>query len=109
MATAEELELARTIRREFSKRPIDSTRLEITCIRGRIYLSGTLSFDKEQGNESVRVKDEVAYLVQLIQRLPPVKQVIVECRMKERDSADAGQTAGHDQRHGKFHDHGRGH
>jgi hypothetical protein len=87
MATSEEMELARAIRRMFAKKPIDSTRLEIQCIRGRVYLSGNITGTRDQAG--VTVKGEVGDLVLQISRMAGVKQLINECKMVEPKPKEA--------------------
>lgn len=86
MATVEEVNLARDIRRLFAKRPIDSGRLEIQCIRGRVYLSGIITAQKEE--VGVVVKSEVQGLIDVISKMSGVKQLFNECKMVEPEKKE---------------------
>ncbi len=101
MATVEEVNLARDIRRVFAKKPIDSGRLEIQCIRGRIYISGIITAQREA--QGVIVKNEVAAVIEQIQKMSGVKQVFNECRVKE---PEVKKKPGHEEHHAAGGGHG---
>ena len=102
MPTTEELELIRTIRREFAKRPIDSTRLEVQVIRGRVYLSGVVATIREEGGVDLKV--EVAGLIERLSKIPIVKQVICDAKLNEEKKREAPQAQGRVP--GRSHGHG---
>ncbi|HEY3331180.1 MAG TPA: BON domain-containing protein [Capsulimonadaceae bacterium] len=101
MATAEEVNLARDIRRMFAKKPVDSTRLEIQCIRGRVYLSGTINVQRDE--VGVNAREEVLAAAELVSRMKGVKQVINELRVvipekkkkPEHEASPGGHGGGH--------------
>ena len=78
MPSLEELELAREIRRQFAKLPIDSKQLEIQVIRGKVYLGGKLGTIK--GVDGVDLKSVVADITERLAKMPKIKQVILETR-----------------------------
>ena len=76
--TGADAELARYVRREFSRRPIDSTRLEVQVVNGRIYLSGTLANLRSQPN--VPLQEEVFLVEKLISGHRDARGVFNQCR-----------------------------
>ncbi|MDR3707904.1 MAG: hypothetical protein P4L33_06370 [Capsulimonadaceae bacterium] len=82
MATAEEMELGRNIRRQFGRTSLDTTRMELTINKGVIYITGTIGPPKDE--VGYYVKGEVGDVVLLIQKMPGVKQVVVGCKMVEQ-------------------------
>lgn len=76
--TGQDAELGRYVRREFSRRPIDSTRLEIQVVGGRIYLSGTLA--KLRSQPGVNLKEEVALAEKIVGGHRDARGVFNSCR-----------------------------
>lgn len=89
--TGQDAELGRYIRREFARRPIDSTRLEIQVVGGRIYLSGTLANLRSQ--PQVNLQEEVALVEKLISGHRDAKGVFNQCRYT-RQRAEEKETHG---------------
>jgi len=85
MASAEDMALLRNVRRELNKLPLDSSRVEISGIKGVIYFTGSISPTKEGGEDGaiIYVKSEMADLVFKLSHMPGVKQVVNGCKMVE--------------------------
>jgi len=74
-------ELMRTIRREFSRRPVDITRMDIQVTMGRVILGGTLTNLRDQ--PLIDLKEELTVLEKILIRNPLVKQLAVQCRINQ--------------------------
>ena len=57
--TGPDAEIARNIRREFAKRPIDTTRVDIQVTGGRVTLAGTVSNLRDKPDVSLEAEMEV--------------------------------------------------
>ena len=80
MPTTAELECARNIRRQFSRRPIDSDLLEISILRGRVFLAGTLKTLREESE--ISLKEEISLITEWVMKnYPDVKQVICDAKL----------------------------
>ena len=71
--TGTDAELARNVRREFGRRPMDSTRLDVQVSAGRITLTGTLAVLREQ--PGVNLQSEVILVTRLLTRDRLVKAI----------------------------------
>ncbi len=90
---AVDVEIARTVRREFGKRPVDTTRLDIQVAQGRVSLGGIVGRLRDQPN--VSLKDEVAMVVKLLMRDRMIKEVqemvrLIETEKEEEDTNTRG-------------------
>ena len=76
-------ELIRTLRREFSRRPVDTTRLDIQVTSGRVIIGGTLANLRDQ--PLVDLKEEMVMLEKIMIRNPMVKQLAIQCRFNQME------------------------
>lgn len=74
-------ELMRTIRREFSKRPVDTTRLDVQVVSGRVTLGGTVTNLRDQ--PLVDLKEELTMIEKILMRNSLVKQLSMQCRINQ--------------------------
>jgi len=77
--TGLDAEMARYVRREFGRRPLESTRLEIQVVQGRIYLSGTLAPLRSQ--PAVHIEDEIAIVEKVISQHRDFRALFNNCRV----------------------------
>jgi hypothetical protein len=68
-----DVEIARTVRREFGKRPVDATRMDVQVSQGRVSLGGILCTLRDQRN--VILKDEVTMVIKQLTRDRNIKEV----------------------------------
>ena len=78
---AVDAELIRLIRREFGKRPVDTTRLDIQVTNGRVILGGTVTNLRDQ--PLVNLSDEMTMLEKILSRNILVKQLAVQVRINQ--------------------------
>jgi hypothetical protein len=86
MATAEELVVIRNIRREFSKTLLDTTRLEISFLKGTIYLTGGVSVLREAVGVSCHA--EMEELILKISKWENIRSVVNGCKMIEQQKPE---------------------
>ncbi len=68
-----DVEIARTVRREFGKRPVDSTRLDVQVSQGRVSLAGIVGMLRDKPD--VILKDEIAHVMKQLMRERIIKDV----------------------------------
>lgn len=78
---AVDVEIARAVRREFGKRPVDCTRLDIQVSQGRVSLSGILGKLRDQPD--VNLKDELTMVMKQLSRERLIKEVQEMVRLVE--------------------------
>lgn len=91
---AVDAELIRLIRREFAKRPVETTRLDIQVTNGRVILGGTLSNLRDQ--PLIDLREELNVLEKILSRSSLVKHLTVQVRLNQMEVKE------------KDHDGGRG-
>ncbi len=82
---AEDAEIIRTVRREFGRRPVDATRLDIQVVSGRVTLAGILCTLRDQ--PGINLKDEVELLMKMLQRDRMIKEVSNNARLIQPEKA----------------------
>jgi len=76
----EDAEMTRMVRREISRRYVDSTHLDVRVMHGVVYLRGWL--DRLRGHyEKVDLRDELAIIHRILIQKPGIRDVIVEVDM----------------------------
>lgn len=87
-------ELLRNLRREFARRPVDITRLDIQVSQGRIIMAGQIAHLRDQPN--VELRDEMAIIEKIFSRNPNCKSLTLQVRFvpKEADEKHEGGTRG---------------
>lgn len=83
--TAEDAEIIRTVRREFGRRPVDATRLDIQVVSGRVTLAGILGTLRDQ--PEINLKDEMELMIKLLQRDRMIKEVSNNARLIQPEKA----------------------
>jgi len=76
-------EIIRTVRREFGRRPVDATRLDIQVVSGRVTLGGILTTLRDQ--RDINLKDEVDTVMKLLMRDRLIKEVSNSARLIEAE------------------------
>ena len=87
--TASDAEIIRNIRREFGKRPVDTTRLDVQVLNGKVTLGGTIAHLRNAPNVSLQAEVEVIH--RLITRDRLVREVFDQlnyARSEEEKSAN---------------------
>ncbi|MCW3058472.1 MAG: hypothetical protein ABIY70_16960 [Capsulimonas sp.] len=91
-------ELIRNIRREFGKRPVDTTRLDIQVTNGRVSLGGMLCRLRDQ--PTIALEEELAKIEKVFMRHPLVKSYTSAVRiMKDEDNKEHEDTRGRIRNH----------
>jgi hypothetical protein len=85
-------ELIRAIRREFGKRPVDTTRLDIQVTNGRVIIGGTLANLRDQ--PTISLKDEITFLEKILMRNSLVKQLSMQCRLNQMEMKEKDEDGG---------------
>jgi hypothetical protein len=80
---AQDAELTRIIRREFAKRPMDITRIDIQCTNGRVSLSGVVTNLRDQ--PTINLRDEMAIIDKMLMRHQMVRQYSNMARLIQFD------------------------
>ena len=85
--------LVRTIRRELSKRPIESARIDVQVLQGRATLAGVVTRLRDQPD--VDLRNELDHVRKQIMRGRDVKEVsvnvrIIEQQVEEKDDNTRG-------------------
>ena len=88
-------EVARTVRRECGRRPIDATRLDVQVVNGRVTLAGIITTLRDQPD--INLKDEMDLIMKLLMRDRLIKEVSCNARLiqperKEEDTGGRGRT-----------------
>jgi hypothetical protein len=86
---AVDAELIRSIRREFGKRPVDTTRLDLQVSNGKVILGGTVANTRDQ--PLVVLKDEMNYLERIFLRNPMVRQLTIQVRFNQNEAKKDGE------------------
>jgi hypothetical protein len=71
--TSTDAEIARNVRREFGKRPVDATRLDVQVTQGRVSLAGIVGQLRDQ--RDINLKDEMSTIIKQLMRDRLVKEV----------------------------------
>ncbi len=74
--------LVRIIRRELSKRPIESARVDVQALQGRVTLAGVVT--RLRDKPDVDLKNELDHVQKQIMRDRSVKEVSVNVRIIEK-------------------------
>jgi osmotically-inducible protein OsmY len=72
--------LRRLVRREFIRRHVDSSLVEVSVVAGVAYLAGVLRAIR---NEPVDLKEEIQTLEQLVRAIPGIRDVVNELEVEE--------------------------
>lgn len=66
-------EIARNVRREFGRRPVDATRLDVQVAQGRVSLAGIVTTLRDQ--RAVNLKEEMALITKQLMRERQIREV----------------------------------
>ncbi|MDO8586041.1 MAG: BON domain-containing protein [Armatimonadota bacterium] len=73
----EDAEMTRMVRREISRRYIDSSNLDVRVMHGVVYLRGWV--DKLRGHhQDVDLKEELEVIHRILMQRPGVRDVVIE-------------------------------
>lgn len=78
-----DVEIARLVRREFGRRPVDATRLDLQVSQGRVTLSGIITTLRDQ--RSVNLKEEIALITKQLMRDRLVREVQDQLRLVQTE------------------------
>ncbi len=81
-----DVELLRALRREFGKRPIDVTRLDIQVSQGRVIVAGQIANLRDQ--PLINLHDEFAIVEKIFSRHPLCKSFTTQVRLIQADVKD---------------------
>ena len=73
--------VVRNVRRELSRRPIESVRIDVQSINGHVTLTGTMT--KLRNQPGVNLEGEVETVTKIIMRDRGVKDVTSQVRLRE--------------------------
>lgn len=76
----EDAEMTRQIRREISRRYVDSSNLDVRVMHGVVYLRGWLETLKGHQNQ-IDLKDEIQVIHRILLAKPGIRDVIVEVEL----------------------------
>lgn len=94
---AEDAEIIRNVRREFGRRPVDATRLDIQVVSGRVTLAGILGTLRDQPD--INLKDEMELMMKLLQRDRLIKEVSNNARLIQPEKVHEDENARGRSRH----------
>jgi hypothetical protein len=83
---AEEILLLRDIRRMFDKRPLDTSRVEISLMRGNVQLNGIIRTPRNLPNTILR--EEVDELEVRLRKDPRVKSLSNACKLVQPEKVE---------------------
>lgn len=76
---AEDAEIIRAVRREFGRRPLDATRLDIQVVAGRVTLAGIVGTLRD--HPDINLKDEMELLMKMLMRDRLIKEISNNARL----------------------------
>jgi osmotically-inducible protein OsmY len=79
----EDAEMTRMVRREVSRRYVDTSKLDVRVMHGVVYLRGTIS--SLRSHPDVDVSEEIQIIERIIRQRPGIRDVINEMEL-ERES-----------------------
>lgn len=79
----EDAEMTRMVRREISRRYVDSTRLDVRVMHGVVYLRGSIG--SLRSHPDVDLTEEILIIERIIRQRPGIRDVINEIEF-ERES-----------------------
>ncbi len=86
-----DVEIARLVRREFARRPVDSTRLDVQSAQGKVSLAGIVTTLRDQ--RDINLKEEIALITKQLMRDRLVREVQDSLRLiqteKEQEEANS--------------------
>lgn len=82
---AEDAEIIRAVRREFGRRPLDATRLDIQVVSGRVTLAGIVGTLRDQPD--INLRDEMELLMKMLTRDRLIKEVSNNARLIQPEKA----------------------
>ena len=88
----EDAEMTRQVRREISRRYIDSTNIDVRVIHGVVYLRGYI--EKLRGHESMGLSEELDIILRILRSRPGIRDVVNEVELGKsglRDSVRASE------------------
>lgn len=80
----EDVEMTRMVRKEISRRYIDSTQLEVRVMHGVVYLRGTIK--SLRSHADIDPKDEISIIERILRQRPGIREVISEVEIDRKSS-----------------------
>lgn len=75
MPKPEDLETARMVRKEFARRPIDTSLMTISIVHGVVYLRGSV---KPMRGHTFDMKEELEILSKILRQRPGIRDVVID-------------------------------
>lgn len=72
----EDAEMTRSIRRDISRRYVDSTSVDVRVMHGVVYLRGYL--ENLRGHEEVNLREEADIIIRILRQRPGIRDVVNE-------------------------------
>lgn len=72
----EDAEMTRSIRRDISRRYVDSTNVDVRVMHGVVYLRGRL--DYLRGYENIDLREEIEIIIRILRQRPGIRDVVNE-------------------------------
>jgi hypothetical protein len=88
----EDAEMTRSVRREISRRYVDTNNVDVRVIHGIVYLRGWI--DRLRGYESMSLVEELEIILRILRGRPGVRDVVCEVELGRpglRESVKASQ------------------
>ncbi|MEO7454263.1 MAG: hypothetical protein ABIV13_05820 [Fimbriimonadales bacterium] len=80
MPRPEDMEAAKTVRKEFARRPIDTSLMMVTTAHGVVRLGGQV---KAMRGHQMDIRSEMALIAKVLKQKPGIRDVVLDCIMRE--------------------------
>ena len=81
----EDVEIGKLVRHEFSRRPVDITRVDIQVTNGRVVFGGVLLTLRDRPD--VNLESELELIMKQLMRVRRIKEVTSNMRLMEKDNS----------------------
>jgi hypothetical protein len=79
MADPKDVAATKMVRQEFSKRNLDTTRADLRCTHGVVYIRGSVGFIKGGPTD---VRKEIETIAKVLRTKAGIKDVVIDCTMR---------------------------
>ena len=80
MPRPEDMEATKAVRKEFARRPIDTTLMMVTSAHGVVRLTGQV---KAMRGHQMDLRSEMELIAKVLRQRPGIRDVVLECIMRE--------------------------
>jgi len=74
------MEATKAVRKEFARRPIDTTLMMVTSAHGVVRLTGQV---KAMRGHQMDLRSEMELIAKVLRQRPGIRDVVLECIMRE--------------------------